>query len=61
MVDSCTAVSADLTRVDVLALDPLIPVPVKAMLPAGKPGSVAVRAFIRCFQQALLFNAKNAG
>jgi DNA-binding transcriptional LysR family regulator len=60
LVDSCTAASADLARVDVLALDPLIPLPVKAMLPAGKPGSVTVRAFIRCFQQALLYNARSS-
>ncbi len=53
LIDTCTAASADRTRVDVLALDPLIPVPVKAMWPAGKPGSVAVRAFVRCFHQAL--------
>ncbi|UUZ67695.1 LysR substrate-binding domain-containing protein [Polaromonas sp. P2-4] len=53
VVDTCTAASADLTRVDVLTLEPLIPVPIKALLPAGKPGSVAVRAFVRCFQQAL--------
>ena len=60
LVDSCTAVSADLSRVDVLTLDPLIPIPIKAMLPAGKPGSVAVSGFIRCFQQALLYNAAQA-
>lgn len=53
IVDSCTAVSADLARVEVLALDPEILVPVKALQPAGKPGSVAVRAFVRCFEQAL--------
>ena len=53
LVDSCTAVSADLTRVDVLTLEPLIAVPVKALLPAGKPGSVAVRAFVKCFQQVV--------
>ncbi|MDO9405626.1 MAG: LysR family transcriptional regulator [Polaromonas sp.] len=53
LVDSCTAVSADLSRVDVLLLEPLIQVPVKALLPAGKPGSVAVRAFVKCFQQVV--------
>jgi len=37
----------------VLELEPLIPVPIKALFPAGKPGSVVVRAFVRCFQQAL--------
>lgn len=53
MVDSCTAVSADLTRVDVLALEPRLPVPIKAVRPAGQPSSVVVKAFVRCFQQAL--------
>ncbi|MES2941734.1 MAG: LysR family transcriptional regulator [Pseudomonadota bacterium] len=59
LVDSCTAASADLERVDVLALEPLIAVPIKALLPAGKPGSVTVRAFMRCFQQALTFASKS--
>ena len=53
LIDSWTAASADPERVDVLELQPLIPVPVKAVLSAGKPGSVAVKAFVRCFQQAL--------
>ena len=57
LIDTCTAASADLTRVDVLALEPLIPVPIKALFPAGKPGSVAVRAFVRCFEQALTYTA----
>ena len=58
LIDTCTAASADLTRVDVLALEPLIPVPIKALLPAGKPASVAVRAFVRCFEQAVAYAAK---
>ena len=53
IVDSCTAASADPARVDVLTLDPLIVVPIKALFPVGRPGSVAVRAFVRCFEQAL--------
>jgi len=53
LVDTCTAASADLTRVDVLPLEPQIPVPVQALRPAGKPGSVAARAFVRCVQQTL--------
>ena len=53
VIDTCTAASADPARVDVLELEPLIPVPIKALFPAGKPGSVVVRAFVRCFQQAL--------
>jgi DNA-binding transcriptional LysR family regulator len=55
LVDTCTAASADRSRVDVLDLQPLLPVPIKALLPAGKPGSVAVRAFVKCFEQALKF------
>jgi DNA-binding transcriptional LysR family regulator len=58
LVDTCTACSADISRVDVLALEPLIPVPIKALQPAGKPGSVAVRAFTLCFQQALAHAAR---
>ena len=57
LVDTCTALSADLSRVDLLELEHLIPVPIKALLPAGKPGSVAVRAFVRCFEQALQVKA----
>ena len=53
LVDTCTAASADVSRVDVLDLEPLIPVPIQALLPAGKPGSVAVRAFVKCFEHAL--------
>ena len=53
LVDSCTAVSADLQRVDVLALEPEIAVPVKSLRPAARPGSVAARSFVRCMQQVL--------
>lgn len=56
LVDSCSAASSDLNRVELLNLEPLLPVPIQARLPAGKPGSVAVRAFIECFEQALKFN-----
>ena len=53
IVDTCTAGSADRTRVDVLALEPAVPVPIKALRPVGGPDSVIVRTFVRCFQQAL--------
>ena len=55
LIDSCTAASADKSLVDVLDLEPLLPVPIKALLPAGKPGSVVVRAFVKCFEQSLKF------
>ena len=57
LVDTCTAASADKSLVDVLDLEPLLPVPIKALLPAGKPGSVAVRAFVKCFEQSLKIKA----
>ena len=53
MVDACTAASADLARVDVLRLDPVIDVPVQALRPAARPNSQTVRFFTRCMQQAL--------
>ena len=34
-IDSCTAASADLARIEVLPLEPLIGVPVTALLPLG--------------------------
>ena len=60
VVDSCTAASADASRVDVLLLEPQIPVPIKALMPSGKPGSVAVRAFVRCFGQALALSMRTS-
>lgn len=47
LVDTCTAASADPARVQVLALEPAIPVPVNCLRPAARPGSVAARAFTR--------------
>lgn len=53
VVDACTALSAAGTPVDVLPLRPGIRVPVHALRPGSKPGSVAVRAFTRAVQQVL--------
>lgn len=53
LVDGCTAGSADRTKVDVLALEPHIPVPVRALRLAGRPDSVAVRSITRAMQQAI--------
>ena len=53
LVDGCTARSADGTKVDVLALEPHIPVPVRALRFAGKPDSVAVRGITRCMREAI--------
>lgn len=53
LVEGCTAVSADLTRVDVLPLEPAIAVTVKALRPTARPNSLVGRAFTRCMTQAL--------
>ncbi|CAN5251194.1 LysR family transcriptional regulator [soil metagenome] len=53
LVDGCTAGSADREKVDVLALEPHIPVPVRALRLAGRPDSVAVRSITRAMQQAI--------
>lgn len=54
LVDGCTALSADRQKVDVLALAPTVPVPVRALRPAHQPESVAVRTIMRCLQQAIV-------
>jgi DNA-binding transcriptional LysR family regulator len=53
MVEGCTAASADRSKVDVLALEPPIPVTVKVLRPTAKPHSLVTRAFTRCMAQAL--------
>jgi len=54
LVDGCTAISADRAKVEVLTLEPHIPVPIRALRLAAKPDSVAVRAITRCMQQAIV-------
>lgn len=53
MVEGCTAASADRSKVDVLALEPAIPVTVKTLRPTARPHSLVTRAFTRCMAQAL--------
>jgi len=53
LIDGCTARSADREKVDVLTLEPHIPVPIRALRFAGRPDSVVVRGITRCMQQAL--------
>lgn len=53
MVEGCTAASADLDRVDVLALEPELPTTVHTLRPMARPNSLTTRAFTRCMQQAL--------
>lgn len=53
LVDSCTAVSADPAKVAVVALEPSIVVPIRALRPVQRPSSLLAMAMSRCVQQAL--------
>jgi DNA-binding transcriptional LysR family regulator len=53
LVDSCTAVSADSSKVAVVALEPSIAVPIRALRPIQRPSSLLALAMSRCMQQAL--------
>lgn len=53
LVEGCTAASADRGKVEVLALEPAIPVTIKALRPTARPNSLVTRAFTRCMTQAL--------
>lgn len=53
LVDSCTAVSADTSKVAVVALEPSIPVSIRALRPVQRPSSLLALAMSRCVQQAL--------
>ena len=52
VVDSFTAMSAERAVVDVLRLDPRIPVTLRALRPKSLPASVAGDAFVRCVRKA---------
>jgi DNA-binding transcriptional LysR family regulator len=54
LVDACTAASADRSRVDVLALEPCMPVPVKVLRMANRPASLLADAMARCMQDAVV-------
>jgi DNA-binding transcriptional LysR family regulator len=54
IVDSFTALSANLGKVDVVAIAPSINISLTALRPATKSNSVIVRAFIKAVQQACL-------
>ena len=53
LVDGCTACSADREKVEVLTLEPHIPVPIRALRFAGRPDSVAVRSITRFMREAI--------
>lgn len=53
LVEGCTAASADPAKVDVLRLEPPVPVTVKVLRPTARPNSLVTRAFTRCMTQAL--------
>lgn len=53
LVEGCTAASADLHRVDVVAVEPSVHIPVLAAWSSVRPTNLAVKAFTQCMQQAL--------
>ena len=54
LVDACTAISADRSRVDVLVLEPQIVIPIVALRPINRPSSLLASAMTRCVQQTAL-------
>lgn len=53
LVEGCTAASADLQRVDVVAVQPGLHIPVLAAWSGARPATVAAKAFTQCMQQVL--------
>ncbi|HQY38697.1 MAG TPA: LysR substrate-binding domain-containing protein [Giesbergeria sp.] len=53
IVEACTAQSADKSRVEVLALEPMVQTFVHALRPSARPHSQLVRAFTDCMRLAL--------
>lgn len=53
IVEACTAQSADLGKVDVLAFEPAVQTQVYALRPLARPHSQLVRAFTDCMRKAL--------
>jgi DNA-binding transcriptional LysR family regulator len=53
LIDGCTAISADRSKVDVLTLEPHIAVPIKSLRPVNRPSSLLASAMTRCMQQAV--------
>ena len=54
VVDSCTAASADRSRVDVLALAPRIAVPIKSLRTVNRPSSLLASAMTQCVHRAVV-------
>jgi DNA-binding transcriptional LysR family regulator len=53
LVDSCTAVSADTSKVAVLPLEPNVVVPIRSLRPLQRPSSLLAMAMSHCVQQVL--------
>jgi DNA-binding transcriptional LysR family regulator len=53
LVESCTAMSADRTKVDVLTLTPTVAVPIHALRSSNRANSLIVKTFTKCMTQAI--------
>lgn len=58
LADSFTAISADLSKVDILELSPNIVVPVYSLHPTNRPNSLFENAIARCMQESLCASLK---
>ena len=54
LVDACTAASAERDKVDVLAVQPPIAVPVQALRPAHRPASLLAEAMLCCMRTVVV-------
>ena len=61
VVDTCTAASADRSKVDVLALAPHIAVPIKSLRTVNRPSSLLASAMTQCMRQAVAETLDSVG
>ena len=61
VVDTCTAASADRSKVDVLALAPHIAVPIKSLRTVNRPSSLLASAMTQCMRQAVAETLESVG
>jgi DNA-binding transcriptional LysR family regulator len=61
VVDTCTAASADRSKVDVLALAPHIAVPIKSLRTVNRPSSLLASAMTQCMRRAVVETMESVG
>lgn len=61
VIDTCTAASADRSKVDVLALAPRIAVPIQSLRPVNRPSSLLASAMTQCMRRAVVETLEAVG